>query len=225
MRKLPEVWRRITKRRHRRYVGRKWDLSGAHQFQAMMFLGLREHHYMLDIGCGSFRGGRFFIMYLNQGHYFGIEPQKWLIDAGIKYEVGQDLINIKKPTFDHNEDANLSVFNRKFDYILAHSILIHAPIKWIEVCFREVKEVLKPSGIFAANIKLRAGNNVSPTNNPEGWAYPHSRAHPVKEMERLVQDAGLAMKITDIKYLGENLLTWIVVKHKDNMREILERAR
>ena len=57
---------------HRAFVGPRehYDIVGAMQFTLLYFLGLREHHYLLDIGCGSLRAGRFFIMYLKPGHYF-----------------------------------------------------------------------------------------------------------------------------------------------------------
>lgn len=73
-------------------------------FSLLYFLGLREYHYLLDIGCGSLRAGRFFIMYLKIGHYFGIDPEKWLIEEAIRKELGIDLIRIKKPTFSYDEN-------------------------------------------------------------------------------------------------------------------------
>lgn len=204
--------------KHRAYVGREWDLKGAHQFQVLTSLGLREYHYMLDIGCGSFRGGRFFIMYLSPGHYFGVEPGVWLIEDGIKYEVGQDLIDIKKPTFDHNEHTNLSVFNRKFDYIIMHSILIHAPNKWISKCFREVAKVLEPRGILAATVKVEAGAN-EPRTNEEDWAYPHSRVNSMLEIEEMLEVEKLTMEMMDIKYPNEELIKWIIVRQEDVHKE------
>ena len=39
------------------------------------------------------------IPYLNRGKYFGIEPNEWLVEEGIKQELGESLLQIKRPTF------------------------------------------------------------------------------------------------------------------------------
>lgn len=68
-------------------------------FNLLTSVGLRQHHRVLDIGCGSLRVGRLLIPYLNQGNYFGVEPNEWLVSDGILNEIGQDQIEIKQPTF------------------------------------------------------------------------------------------------------------------------------
>ena len=47
-----------------------WDDVGRMQFEFLLREGLQHHHHLLDVGCGSFRGGRFVIDYLQEGHYF-----------------------------------------------------------------------------------------------------------------------------------------------------------
>src|SRR5260221_10635897 len=63
---------------YRAFVGPEdgYDRMSAMQFNLLTFLGLREDHYPLYIGCGSLRAGRLFIPYLKPGRYFGIEPQE-----------------------------------------------------------------------------------------------------------------------------------------------------
>ena len=72
----------IGSHHYRAFVGlpQKYDLVAANQFCILTTLGLRENHKLLDIGCGSLRGGRLFIPYLLPNGYYGIEPEKWLID-------------------------------------------------------------------------------------------------------------------------------------------------
>ena len=76
----------VGARHHRAWVGSpdNYDLSSALQFSLLTSLGLRENHTLLDIGCGSLRGGRLALMYLLPEHYYGIEPEQWLIDEGFK---------------------------------------------------------------------------------------------------------------------------------------------
>jgi hypothetical protein len=74
-------------------------LIAAMTFNLLTTLGLRQHHSLLDVGCGSLRIGRLLIPYLNQGKYFGVEPNEWLVKEGIKRELGEALLQIKRPTF------------------------------------------------------------------------------------------------------------------------------
>src|ERR1700733_7755663 len=124
---------------HRKFVGppEKYDLATAGQFSLLTALGLREDHTLLDIGCGSLRGGRLFIPYLAPEKYFGIEPEQWLIDQGIAAEVGRDLADIKKPAFSNDSNFTLSTFGRTFDFMLAQSIFSHATQKQIRQCLSE----------------------------------------------------------------------------------------
>ena len=88
------------------YVGspNQYDFMGATQFRLLCILGLREKHQILDVGCGSLCTGRLFISYLDRDRYFGIEPNKWLIEDAINNQVGKDLVSIKKLQFDYDSD-------------------------------------------------------------------------------------------------------------------------
>jgi hypothetical protein len=138
-------------REYRKMVGRYYDLSAAMQFNLLSSLGLREHHYLLDIGCGSLRGGRLFIPYLLPGRYFGIEPEEWLINDGIENEIGQDLVRLKSPTFRVVSDFSMSAFGRDFDFLLAQSVFSHAAAWQIRLCLAEVRKVMQPNALFAAS--------------------------------------------------------------------------
>src|SRR5271167_1446401 len=83
---------------YRAYVGppQDYDLVAAMTFNLLTVLGLRQHHSLLDVGCGSLRNGRLLIPYLNNGNYTGIETNKWLVGEGIRRETGRDQIRIKK---------------------------------------------------------------------------------------------------------------------------------
>ena len=78
------------------------------QFSLLTALGLREDHSLPDIGCGSLRASRLFIVYLRPGRYFGLEPERWLIEEGIRQELGQEILSVKRPTFSHDREFTLS---------------------------------------------------------------------------------------------------------------------
>ncbi len=113
---------------YRAFVGpsNRFDVIGAMKFNLLTFLGLREHHFLLDIGCGSLPAGRLFIPYLLPGGYFGVEPERWLVEEGIENELGKDLITIKNPQIVYNSEFNFKNFKTQFDFVIAQSIFSHA---------------------------------------------------------------------------------------------------
>ena len=92
--------RHIGDHHYRAYIGPpdEYELVSAMSFGLLTVCGLRQHHKLLDIGCGSLRLGRLLIPYLNAENYIGLEPNKWLIDDGIRNEVGASLGEKSNPT-------------------------------------------------------------------------------------------------------------------------------
>jgi hypothetical protein len=68
-----DLFKRKRLRRSTLKESTNWEDVGRMQFEFLLREGLQPHHHLLDIGCGSFRGGRFVIDYLQEGHYFGID--------------------------------------------------------------------------------------------------------------------------------------------------------
>jgi hypothetical protein len=178
----------IGSRHHRAFVGppEKYDVVAAMQFNLLTELGLREHHTLLDIGCGSLRAGRLFIPYLLPGNYFGLEPNRWLLEQGVKKEIGRDLLKIKRPTFHHNCDFKLTVFSRQFDYLLAQSIFSHAAPQQIEMCLTEAKAVMHSASKFLATYVLGPENY-----DGREWLYPECTTYTEERMLQFADEAGL----------------------------------
>ena len=120
---------------YRAYVGppEDYDLVAAMTFNLLTTLGLRQHHSLLDIGCGSLRIGRLLIPYLNRGKYFGVEPNEWLVDEGIRQELGETLVQIKRPTFFFSDSPDtIAQAKIAFDFALAQSIFSHCGLDLIK---------------------------------------------------------------------------------------------
>lgn len=138
---------------HRAAVGPKhnYDIIGALQFCVMIMLGLRENHTLLDIGCGSLRGGKFFVQYLQPGNYYGIEPDRDLVDAGIIHELGgEQTLFLKGPTFHYNGNFDITHFGRQFDFLLAQSIFSHTSRAQMKKCMGEAGESMHKNSLFVA---------------------------------------------------------------------------
>jgi SAM-dependent methyltransferase len=170
------------------YVGppTQYDFMGATQFRLLTTLGLRAKHSLLDVGCGSLRSGRLFLSYLDEGRYFGIEPNKWLIEDVINEQVGNDLIALKKPRFNHNSDFMTNVFSQQFDFIIAQSIFSHTGRDTIGIALRNFKESLKSNGLIA--LTFVEGNIDS---DDSGWVYPGCVNYRRSTIKSFAKEAGL----------------------------------
>ena len=209
--------------RYRAYLGPadKFDLLSVNQFNLMVALGLRDTHYLLDIGCGSLAGGRLFIPYLHSNRYHCVEPLKWLIQAGIENELGQDIIRVKQPVFSHDQDFNLSIFERKFDFILAQSIFSHAAEGQIRKCLSEACAIMKPTSIFAATF-VEGDEDY----DGEGWIYPGFVTYTEKHMARLFTENGFYSETIDWKHPCQQkwlIAVPIVRDNETRLKKIKER--
>lgn len=200
---------------YRAYVGpaEKYDLVAANQFNLLTMLGLRENHFLLDIGCGSLRGGRLFIPYLLPHHYFGIEPNEWLVEEGIKNNIGKDMLEIKHPKFSNEKNFTLSIFDTNFDFILAQSIFSHASQNQIKKCLSEAKKIMKPESLFAATF-IKGDTNYE----KDEWLYPGGCTYTIELMSSLIKEQDLSFKQLNWKH--PNKQTWIVIFRNDFTNQI-----
>ena len=196
---------------HRAYVGppEKYDLIGAMQFNLLTLLGLRENHFLLDVGCGSLRAGKLLIPYLLPSHYFGIEPERWLVEEGIKEELGQEIIRIKKPVFGFNRHFDCDVFKQTFDFVIAQSVFSHASQGQIRQCLSNVSACMRPGGVWAATF-------VTGSSDYEGreWVYPDCVTYTVERMTRLAAESGLDANLIDWPH--PNGQTWMLLTRPGN---------
>lgn len=134
---------------YRKDVGGMWDKMGKLQFDYLVKEGLRPENSLLDIGCGSLRGGIHFIKYLDKGKYSGIDINQSLLDAG-KGELKQLDLEAKEPMLMQMDEFNLGSLGEKFDYALAQSVFTHLPVNSITRCIMNVDKVLTTGGRFYA---------------------------------------------------------------------------
>lgn len=193
---------------HRAFVGppEKFDLIAASQFHLLSLLGLREDHTLLDIGCGALRGGRLFMTYLLPDHYYGIEPEQWLLDAGIEHEIGRDMLQLKRPTFNRDREFTLTAFQREFDYLLAQSIFSHAAPSQLRRCLSQAKLVLAPEGVFAATYIPGATSY-----DGDSWVYPGPVEYTFDDIHRVAQSVDLACISLDWPH--PNGQRWVAFYH------------
>jgi SAM-dependent methyltransferase len=173
---------------YRAYVGppADYDLVAAMSFNLLTTLGLRQHHALLDIGCGSLRVGRLLIPYLNPGRYVGVDPNGWLIEAGVAREVGEDQVRIKRPRFVIADSPAALDPEDRFDFALAQSVFSHAGADLVSGWLRGVRSRLAATGVLVATFVPGAEDHA-----PSGWTYPDCTCYRPATIQRLVADAGL----------------------------------
>ena len=183
---------------YRAYVGppEDYDLIAAMTFNLLTTLGLRQHHSLLDIGCGSLRIGRLLIPYLNRGKYFGIEPAEWLLAEGIKQELGETVVQTKGPTFFFT-DSPEAVGRAKvsFDFALAQSIFSHCGLDLIKGWLSAVSRSLAQDGALVATFLPGDEDSLR-----KGWIYPECVNYRPETLERVAAEVNLRFEILDWKH-------------------------
>jgi SAM-dependent methyltransferase len=179
---------------YRAYVGppKDYDLVSAMVFNLLTSIGLRQHHRVLDIGCGSLRVGRLLIPYLNPGNYFGVEPNKWLVDDGITNELGRDLIKIKDPTFSFG--TSLEEFEKPLDldFAIAQSIFSHCGKDLIKGWLSQVSFHLKDDGALVATFLI-----ADKDYDGCGWIYPGCVNYNTDTMAEIASECDLQFDVLD----------------------------
>jgi SAM-dependent methyltransferase len=147
-----QIQRAIDHGEHREVVGGLWDEIGDLQRRFLIDHGLQPEHTLLDIGCGSLRGGVHFIRYLEVGNYTGVDINQSLLEAGFTIELKAAGMQDKMP------QGNLVCllgfeFDRldcHFDFALAHSLFTHLTFNRIRQCLERLAPVIKIGGHFFA---------------------------------------------------------------------------
>lgn len=133
-------------------VGGMWDEVGKLQFNFLINLGLKPQHKLLDFGCGSLRGGLFFIDYLNIGNYTGVDISKELLASG-KCFLAETGLTHKNPILINNQDFSLRELQENiFDFVISFSVFTHMPVQDLKECLKNIIQLLNPTSLFYATI-------------------------------------------------------------------------
>jgi cyclopropane fatty-acyl-phospholipid synthase-like methyltransferase len=180
---------------HRELIGGLWDAVGQLQFDFLVAEGLKPAHHLLDIGCGSLRGGVHFARYLEPGHYWGIDSGHALIEAGYEIELAQAGLQAKVPRHNLITDDlfRFEQFGRSFDLAIAQSLFTHLAANRIRLCLHNLAKVMPRGG------RLFATFFIAPDDHPldlayrhpagvESYAYQDPFHYTAKDLGRLVAD-------------------------------------
>ena len=128
---------------------------------------------MLDLGCGSLRGGRHFIGYLDPKGYTGIDISEGVIEAGKRLVVDEGLID-QEPQLIANTagDFRFAMFtNETFDFLFAQSVFTHLREEHLEECFSNVGRLMGPESRFYFTFY---SGETSVRRGPKSFQFPYS---------------------------------------------------
>ncbi len=139
---------------------REWQKRRDFQIGFLKRMGLRPQHFLMDIGCGTLRGGIPIIELLEPGHYCGLESRAEVLAEG-KKELAEAGLEKKAPQLVHSPDISAVSVGQKFDFIWAFSVLIHMKDEILDGCLGMVRRHVHDDGVFYANVNLgeRADGN------------------------------------------------------------------
>jgi len=182
----------------------QYDYMGAMQFCNLFLLGMRHFHKLLDFGCGNLRLGRRAMQYRDEGNYCGIEPVKELIDEAIVDAHLTELFDAKIPRFYHSESCDMTLFNEKFDFIIAQSVFTHMALSQIDASLKAAEKVMHKRSLFLANYSpakedYRAG----------AWTQKITRYKP-ETIRKLVTANGLVA--TEVHLIHTHLQDWLLIR-------------
>jgi hypothetical protein len=183
---------------YRAYVGppEDYDLIAAMTFNLLTTLGLRQHHSLLDVGCGSLRIGRLLIPYLNRDKYVGIEPNEWLVRQGIRHEMGETLLQIKRPKFYFTDSpANIGRGEDRFRFrrrAVNLQSLWTGPDRAVAFFYCKISRF---DGALVATFLPSENDNIE-----AGWIYPACVSYKPETLRGVAAEAGLRFEILDWRH-------------------------
>jgi SAM-dependent methyltransferase len=175
----PQRQEALQKLGHRSYIGGMWEEIGRLQFDFLLRQGLQPSHCLLDIGCGSFRGGVHFIAYLGVGNYLGIDKEQKLIELGIEKELGNALYEEKKPQLVVSDNFTFERFSKKPQFSVAQSLFTHLTPEDIFLCLANLRRFVEPNHLLFATF-LEGQSSPNPETSHSLVAFKYTKEEMVK---------------------------------------------
>lgn len=178
----------IHRQGYKNFVGGTdvWESVAKLQYDFMLAKGLRPDDKFVDVGCGALRGGRYFIQYLNQGNYHGLDKHIELIIYGVVRELGVPSFRQKMPHFVVSDSFEFERLGSAFDRGLAQSLFTHLSAADISLCLGRLYKAAADGCQFYVTFFESDAAVRNPELSHSARGFKFTRA----EMENFGTDAG-----------------------------------
>lgn len=171
-----------------------WEMKRTFQIKFLIeHAALRPTDRVLDIGCGTLRGGVPIIDYLNAGHYAGVDVRTNVI-AEACHELDAAGMAEKHVTLVFTGDIPSVILGPPFDVAWAFSVFMHLDDASLSGVLSLADRSLRPGGVLYANANIGEGKGPRDWNGfPVLW-------RPMSQIVDAAADFGLQVK--DLGSLG-----------------------
>lgn len=180
-RAIPEGVAGVIAIGHRDYVGGMWESIGRLQLDFLVEHGLEPRHTLLDIACGSLRGGVHLIPYLDPGNYLGIDKEAALIKRGLTRELPRAVREAKRPEFVVSGTFEFGRFSKPADFSLAQSLFTHLNERDLDLCMRALRANVAAGHQLFATFTPGAHTNEGRSHAHATFSYPPPRLEEIGE--------------------------------------------
>lgn len=149
-------------------AGYLWEFKREFQITFLKEAGLSPGDYLMDIGCGTLRGGIPTIAFLDEGHYYGIEIRDFVLSEG-RRELRDHALEHRRPKLIHTHKIGEIELGTLFNVIWCFSVLIHMENDVLEQCLDMVSRHLRPNGACYGNVNLGIRDEGSWQGFPVMW--------------------------------------------------------
>jgi SAM-dependent methyltransferase len=185
-------------------VGELWEEMGQLQLDFLVREGLQPQHRLLDVGCGSLRGGVRFLEYLRPGNYHGIDANERMLAAAREVELPRYGLEDRDPHLVLRDDFDFSTFGTSFHMAIAQSVFTHLPWNSIQRCLAQIGPVLAPGGrLFATFFEDPDGSHrARPLGHEPGGVTTYPDRDPYHYELAVFEELGERLGLR-VRYLGD----------------------
>lgn len=158
------------------------------------------------------------IPYLRPGHYYGVEPERWLVEEGIEHELGPGILKVKRPSFRFVSDFSLDGFGTNFHFVVAQSVFSHTHPDLLRLGLGKIASSLAPGGKLLATWQ----RGRSDAQGGSGWIRKGVRPYTWKEMEGFLRESGLVSRRLNWPHPRQS---WFVAANPESEEEVEKLAR
>ena len=130
-----------------------WQLERDFQIRFLLSVGLQPNHYLLDVGCGTLRGGVPLIAYLENKHYYGVDIRKNVLKEAAQ-ELKEHNLTQKKPILIWTSNIRTLKIPLKFDTIWMFDLLYILTDEKLSDVLEFVRKHLKSNGAAYGNAMI-----------------------------------------------------------------------